>query len=52
MFHYNPKNQLKVDGKMSTEDAGIVAKKLANAALIFATGCAIALILYGAHFLI
>ncbi|WP_274571132.1 hypothetical protein [Neisseria leonii] len=34
---YNPKHQVKVDGKMNATDAGIVGKRLANAAVIFAT---------------
>jgi len=33
---YNPKHQVKVDGKMNTEDAGKVGNKLANAAYIAA----------------
>ncbi|CBX21309.1 unnamed protein product [Neisseria lactamica Y92-1009] len=37
MIKYNPKHQVKVDGKMNTTDAGIVGKRLAAAALIFAT---------------
>lgn len=35
-MNYTPKHQVKVEGKMSAEDAGIVGKRLANAALIAA----------------
>lgn len=35
-MQYNPKHQVKVDGKMNTEDAGKVGNKLANAAFIAA----------------
>ncbi|WP_338860884.1 hypothetical protein [Mycetohabitans rhizoxinica] len=38
MFKYTPKYQVKVDGKMNSTDAGIVARRLANAALILAAG--------------
>ena len=37
MIKYNPKHQVKVGGKMNTTDAEIVGKRLAAAALIFAT---------------
>lgn len=33
-MQYNPKHQVKVDGKMNEHDAGKVGNKLANAALI------------------
>lgn len=36
MIKYKPKHQVKVGGRMNVEDAGIVGKRLANAALIFA----------------
>ncbi|UOO87501.1 hypothetical protein [Neisseria arctica] len=36
-MNYKPKHQVKVDGKMNAKDAGIVGKRLANAAIIFAT---------------
>lgn len=42
MFNYRPKHRVKVDGKMHPEDAGIVGKRLANAALIAATGFSLA----------
>ena len=35
---FTPKNQLKVEGKMSQNGANEVGKKLANAALIFVVG--------------
>lgn len=35
-MNYTPKNQMKVDGKMSKEGADIVGKKLGNAALLAA----------------
>ena len=38
---YTPKNQLKVEGKMTPKDAGIVGKRLATAALVAAIGIAI-----------
>ncbi|MCG1038780.1 MULTISPECIES: hypothetical protein [Burkholderiaceae] len=38
MFKYTPKYQVKVDGKMNSTDAGIVGRRLANAALILAAG--------------
>lgn len=38
---YTPKNQIKVDGKMSEQDAGVVGKRLANAATIAAIGMAV-----------
>ena len=37
LIKYNPKHQVKVGGNMNTTDAGIVGKRLAAAALIFAT---------------
>ena len=37
---------------MGTDGADKAANKLANAALIFAVGCAISVVLYGAHFFI
>lgn len=47
-----PKNQVKIGGRMGTDGADKAANKLANAALIFAVGCAISVVLYGAHFFI
>ena len=38
---YTPKNQVKVEGKMTPKDAGIVGRRLANAALVAAIGFAI-----------
>ena len=38
---YTPKNQVKVEGKMTQKDAGIVGKRLATAALIAAIGLAL-----------
>lgn len=39
------KHSVKVDGKMNEIDAGLVGHKLANAALIFATGSVVAMII-------
>lgn len=39
---YTPKNQLKVEGKMTTRDAGIVGKRLALAAIIASAGALMA----------
>lgn len=36
MRKYKPKHHLKVGGKMNESDAGIVGRKLADAAFIFA----------------
>lgn len=33
---YNPKHQLKVDGKMNEHDAGVVGRRLATAGVIAA----------------
>jgi hypothetical protein len=38
---YTPKNQVKVEGKMTPKDAGIVGKRLATAAVIAAVGIAV-----------
>jgi hypothetical protein len=38
---YTPKNQIKVDGKMSEQGADTAGKRLATAAVIAATGLAI-----------
>lgn len=44
-MNYTPKHQVKVNGKMSEKDAGIVGKRLANAALIAAAGFVVAAII-------
>jgi hypothetical protein len=41
MMKYNPKYQIKVGGKMSEKDAGIVGNKLANTVIIAAVGFAV-----------
>lgn len=38
MIKYNPKHQVKVAGKMNTQDAGTVGKMLACAAIIASLG--------------
>lgn len=45
MTKNTPKTHVGVTGKMSEEDAGKVGRKLANAALIFAIGMALAAII-------
>lgn len=45
MVNYRPKSRVKVDGQMNPEDAGIVGKRLANAALIAATGVSLAAVI-------
>lgn len=45
MLNYRPKHRVKVDGQMHPEDAGIVGKRLANAALIAAIGFSCAAII-------
>lgn len=37
-MNYRPKHRVKVDGQMLPEDAGIVGKRLATAALVAAIG--------------
>lgn len=52
MIKYTPKHQVKVGGKMSEKDAGIVGKRLANSALIIAICWGLsALIIATAYFL-
>lgn len=52
MIKYTPKHQVKVGGKMSEEDVGIVGKRLANSALIIAVYWGLsALIMAIAYFL-
>lgn len=51
MIKYTPKNQLKVDGKMSTEGADFVGRKLAWAAFILAICGGFCLIMLGISFL-
>jgi hypothetical protein len=46
LFKYTPKHQVKVDGKMSANDAGIVGRRLANAALVLAVGISAAAVIY------
>lgn len=43
---YTPKNQVKVEGKMSEQAADKVGNKLANAAFIFACGTALAALIF------
>ncbi|WP_005714415.1 hypothetical protein [Glaesserella parasuis] len=52
MIKYNPKHQVKVGGKMSEKDAGIVGKRLANAATIAALGFAIGAACFGISFIL
>ncbi|WP_171034551.1 hypothetical protein [Haemophilus influenzae] len=47
MIKYTPKHQVKVGGKMSEKDAGIVGNKLANSAIIASIGFAVGFILIG-----
>jgi hypothetical protein len=52
LIKYTPKHQVKVGGKMSEKDAGIVGKRLANSALIIAVCWGLsALIMAIAYFL-
>lgn len=44
-MNYKPKNQLKVDGKMSTDGADNVGITLAKAAYIFAVMAGLALLI-------
>lgn len=46
MINYTPKHRIKVDGRMLPEDAGVVGKRLANAALICAIGVSLATVLF------
>lgn len=52
MIKYTPKNQLKVDGKMSTEGAGLVAKRLSIAAIIFSVGFSVGFMLIGLSYVL
>ena len=45
LFNYTPKNQTKVDGKMTAKDSGIVGKLNAYGDLIFKIGIVIAMLL-------
>ncbi len=42
---YNRKHQVRADGKMNAQDARIVGKRLADAAVIFATLTGLAAVL-------
>lgn len=46
MLNYRPKHRVKVEGHMHPEDAGVVGKRLANAALLAALLFGMAAILY------
>lgn len=52
MIQYNPKHQVKVEGKMTAEDAGLVGRRLAAGAFFFAVCAGLALLMWGASLLV
>lgn len=52
MMNYNSKHQVKVGGKMSAKDAGLVGKIFAISALILAVGFAACAVMIGLSYLI
>lgn len=52
MVKYTPKHQVKVGGKMSELDAGIVGKRLATSALIIAVCWGISALTFAYAYLI
>lgn len=45
LINYTPKNQTKVDGKMTTKDSGVVGKVNAYGDLLFKVGVVVSMLL-------
>ncbi|HDR0641586.1 hypothetical protein ROV36_09190 [Pasteurella multocida] len=52
MIKYTPKHQVKVGGKMSEKDAGIVGKRLATSAMIIAICWGISALIFASAYFI